>query len=286
MAPPQGSGTIIQRTARTVPPALGAGVIARPDLTAALSRSEDRPLRTLVAGHGWGKSTLASGWARAAPTGWYALATGDRDPERLAAGLATAWPTPPWWQPETSDPAALAASLATAWAATGGPVRLVLDDLQVVRESPALDLVRELLAVLGPDLRLTVTATEDLGLVDARARAAAAVLELDATHLAMDAEVVTALVAEELDEDPALAARIADATGGWPAAIRLVIESLRAVDPAERSARVGPLTGPTGPVANYLLGVVLPSLDPGTRRILLQLALLGDVPVTTVGAAG
>jgi DNA-binding SARP family transcriptional activator/tetratricopeptide (TPR) repeat protein len=160
----------------------------------------------------------------------------------------------------------------------------VLDDLQVLRGSPGLELVTELLAVMGPSLRLTVTATEELGLVDARARAAASALELDATHLAMDADVVARLLADDLDEDPALAARIADATGGWPAAIRLVLEALRTADPTERSARVGALTGPTGPVASYLLGIVLPSLDPAVRRTLLQLGLLGRVPVATFAA--
>jgi DNA-binding SARP family transcriptional activator/tetratricopeptide (TPR) repeat protein len=257
--------------------------VARPALTAAIERSEDRPLRQLLAGHGWGKTTVAAAWARAQPTGWYAVDSTDRDATTIAAGLASAWPTPAWWRPDVAEPAALAASLAAAWA-PAGPVRLVLDDLQALRDSEGFTVVRGLLAVLGPSLRLTVTTSEDLGLVDARARAAASVFELDATDLAMDAATVGTLLAGELDEDPALAARIADATGGWPAAVRLVLESLRTVAPSERSARVGALTGPAGPVASYQLGVVLPSLAPDDRRTLLQLALLGRVPVPTYAA--
>jgi DNA-binding SARP family transcriptional activator/Tfp pilus assembly protein PilF len=173
------------------------------------------------------------------------------------------------------------ATLLASWA-EHGPVRLVLDDLHQLRDSAGLELVRTLVRTAGPHHQLVLLAADDLDLIGARHRATGAVLELDAANLAMGADAVAELLDAELDPDAALAARLADVTGGWPAAIRLLVESLRGVPPGSRSAQVAALAGAGGPVAGYLLAVVLPTLDPTVRRTLLQVALLGRVPVDTL----
>jgi ATP/maltotriose-dependent transcriptional regulator MalT/DNA-binding SARP family transcriptional activator len=267
------------------PPQLAAGVVARPELEATLQRGARRPLVSLVAGAGWGKSTLVARWLADQPAAWYRVDAEDRDPQQLAAGLATAVATtsgrPLPTRPTGSDPGALGAALLAGWA-DDGPVRVVLDDVQQLRGSAGLELVRTLVGTAGPHLQLVLLAADDLDLIDARHRAAGTVLELDAANLAMGADAVAELLDTELDPDPALAARLADVTGGWPAAIRLLIESLRAVPAEARSGQVSALAGAGGPIAGYLLAVVLPTLDPAVRRTLLQVALLGTVSIETL----
>jgi ATP/maltotriose-dependent transcriptional regulator MalT/DNA-binding SARP family transcriptional activator len=290
------------------------GVVARPRLEAVLRRGAHRPLLSVVAGPGWGKTTLAAGWASERGAAWYHADPTDRDARVLADGLAAAVdrgnPEPPVASvpPAVSEspvasgpsaasrasrapsadagpsadaeesPAAIAAGLLERWVATG-PIRLVVDEVHVLAGSAGAELLRELVLAAGPSLQLLLLAAEDVGMVGPRQRGTGEVLELDASHLAMDVEAVGELVAAELDADPPLAARIADATGGWPAAIRLVLESLRDVRAEERSAQVAALTGAGGPVAGYLLAVVVPTIDEEAYRTLLLVALLGSCPM-------
>jgi DNA-binding SARP family transcriptional activator/tetratricopeptide (TPR) repeat protein len=240
---------------------------------------------SVVAGAGWGKSTLVARWLADQPAAWYRVDAEDRDPGRFADGLVRAVATaagrpPPTWTPP-SEPEALGGALLASWA-EHAPVRLVLDDLHQLRGSAGLELARTLVRSAGTHHLLVLLAADDLDLIDARHRATGTVLELDAVNLAMGADAVAELLDAELDPDPALAARLADVTGGWPAAIRLLVESLRGVPPEERSAQVASLAGAGGPVAGYLLAVVLPALEPAVRRTLLQVALLGRVSIDTL----
>jgi ATP/maltotriose-dependent transcriptional regulator MalT/DNA-binding SARP family transcriptional activator len=245
-----------------------------------------------VAGPGWGKTTLAARWVNERGGAWYLVDAGDAEAARLAAGLsaavapavAAAGAAEPSVQGAVDaaigevmpgTPAELAATLLDRWAAAG-PVRLVVDEVHLLLGSPGQELLQHLVAAAGPNLQLLLLAADDCGLVAARRRGRGTVLELDATDLAMDTDAVAALLAAELEPDAALAARITDATGGWPAAVRLVIEALRGVPRDARSAQVSTLTGAEGPVAGYLLAVVFPTLDAAARRMLLRLALLGS----------
>jgi DNA-binding SARP family transcriptional activator/tetratricopeptide (TPR) repeat protein len=248
-------------------------------------------LVSIVAGPGWGKSTLVARWVAGRDAAWYHLDAGDREPSALAEGLAAAVDAAGPGAVAGSEPLLsagaaprqLADALLERWGASG-PVELILDDVHVVRATPAAALLRELVAAAGPSLRFLLLAADDVGLIGERQRGSGEVLELDATHLALDAEAVAALLDAELDPDPALAARITDATGGWPVAVRLVLEALRDLPAAERSSRVTELTGASGPVAGYLLAVVLPTLDEEAHRTLLQVALLGSCPTDLLAA--
>jgi ATP/maltotriose-dependent transcriptional regulator MalT/DNA-binding SARP family transcriptional activator len=295
------------RLAKLRTPAAGAGAVARPQLDAALRQGDRRPLVSVVAGPGWGKTTLGARWAADHGASWYRVDASDRDPAVLAAGLAAAAgdgaglaaaagdgaglaaaagdgvAAEPLAPVEGADPAELALELLVRWRARG-PVQLVLDEAHVLRDSPGAELLGGLVSAIGPSLHLVLLAAEDLGLVGPRQRGSGEVLELDATHLALDVDVVGALLDAELDPDPALAARIVDATGGWPAAIRLVLEALRDVPRSERSSQLTALTGAGGPVAGYLLAVVLPSLDPAAHRMLVRVALLGTCPLDVLAA--
>jgi ATP/maltotriose-dependent transcriptional regulator MalT/DNA-binding SARP family transcriptional activator len=248
------------------------------DLEAMLRRGELRPLVSIVAGPGWGKTTLAARWALEREASWYHVDAGDRDAAVLTAGLAAAVGTTDLPAADGLGPGELAGALLDRWV-EAGPVQLVVDEVHLLQGSPGAELLHHLVAAAGPSLHLLLLAAEDVGMVGARQRGSGEVLELDATHLAMDTEAVAALLRADLEADPALAARIADATGGWPAAVRLVVESLRGIPADTRSAEVTALTGAAGPVAGYLLAVVLPTIEADVHRLLLQLALLGPCPI-------
>lgn len=212
----------------------------------ALARSaERRRLTTLVAAPGWDKTALVTAWARDRDVHRLRLTDAHADPDRLRAELR-----------EAPDDVPLLVTHAEHLAATTA-VDVLHDEIWAGRRTPAV-----------------VVSQHDLGLVDARARASGDVLELDATHLAYDAEQVERLVAAELGPDRALATRLLAVTSGWPAPVRLLVDACRAVPDGNRAAAIPALTRASGPVGSYLREVVLPTLDPDAHRTLAQLALL------------
>jgi DNA-binding SARP family transcriptional activator len=240
-----------------------AGALARPQATAELTRGAGRPLVSIVAGPGWGKTTLAAQLAADRATRWCRVEPVDRDPSVLSSSLAAAGIDP-------ADP----------------PELVVLDDLHHLDgQREAIDHLTALVGALAGGSLVLLLADRDPGIVDARHRAAGLVLDLDARRLALQADEVATLVATELEPDPALAARLVEATGGWPAAVRLLVEALRGVAPDTRRDRLTTLTGPAGPVAGYLLGVVVPTLAAPDQELLTQLAMLGDVTPDVLAVA-
>jgi ATP/maltotriose-dependent transcriptional regulator MalT/DNA-binding SARP family transcriptional activator len=269
-----------ERGPRGGPPTSPVGTVGHPRLAELARRADHRPLVTVTAGPGWGRTTFAAEWAAHVHASWCSLRPTDADPARFAATVLAAvgvegadladLPD----VADAADVADLAARITDAWRSSHVE-RLVLDDAQHLAEGPALALLRALRDVAADGRQLVVTSTVPLELAGPRARAAGEVLELDATHLALGTARVERLLADELADDPPLAARLVDATGGWPAAVRLLVEALHDVPAADRSARVTGLSGPDGPVGAYVEEVVLPQVDDTTRRLLLQLAVLG-----------
>jgi ATP/maltotriose-dependent transcriptional regulator MalT/DNA-binding SARP family transcriptional activator len=254
--------------------------VARPGLAAALRRAAGRGLVTVVAGPGWGKSTLVASLARDEGLAWYVLDASDRDARSLAKGLLEARGADTTLPATESQPEALASLVLERWAASD-PGGLVLDEVDVLDGSEGADLLHAVTGGLPAQHRLVVSARRDPDLVDERQRAAGSVLELDANHLALDVEAVSVLLVEELDQDdPLLAARIVEVTGGWPAAVRLVVDALHDVAPGERTRRLATLTDAAGPVSAYVRGVVLPEEDELTQALVARLALLERVDVT------
>jgi DNA-binding SARP family transcriptional activator/ATP/maltotriose-dependent transcriptional regulator MalT len=256
-----------------VPPDLPGGVPHHPRLPELVRRASRRSLVTVTAGPGWGRTSFAAAWAAHVGGAWCQVGAADADASHLAGRLAVRLRAAETAFGPDVDPGVLADRIATVWRASDTEV-LVLDDAHLL-DGPGLTLLRLLRAQVPDGHQLVVTSTVDLQLVDPRQRAAGDVLELDATHLALDTARVEVMLADELEPDPPLAARLVDATGGWPAAVRLLLDPLHDVSPPARSARLPGLLGPAGPVAAYVEEVVLPSLDDATVRLLLQLAVVG-----------
>ncbi len=238
----------------------------------------------VTAGAGWGKTTLLTTTFPQEGTAWYRVDAADRRPADLLAGLHAAL-EPSAAVPEVDaapemDGAALEAAvqrLRVAW--EHGPQRLVVEDVHHLRGEPSQGVLRMLTEPPAPDRQLVLTARQPPGVIDDRSRASGEVLEVDARDLALDLGVVAAAVEEELGRDKPLAARITDATGGWPAGVRLAIDALVDVEPSRRSAALERLIGPSGPIGRYLRRVVAADAEGRLQETLARIHLLdGTTP--------
>lgn len=269
---PEGRAIAEQTGIPTSSPSARAGVgEPRQRRSARLPATEGRSLITVAAAAGWGKSTFAADLTAGRRTGWLRLTDAHRDPSHLAAELAALGSVA---GEGVDDLAPEATAIRDRWVHADVEV-VVLDDAHLIDED-AFALVRDLAAPIDPGPQLIVLSRTDLGLVDAQLRATSQVLEIDARQLALELDEVDALVAAELVQDRALAARMLDATGGWPALIRLLIAAMRHLDPSERSAAVDGAIAPNGPVGSYLRTVVLPGEEQEAHRVLVRVALLGS----------
>lgn len=235
----------------------------------------------MTAGPGWGKSTFADRATVGRRRAWLSLDPTHRDPDVLLRDLARRVPgTQDGSDPTRNElPAAGVEAGVTQvlarWAASDVEV-VVLDDAHVVLGSDAVRVLEQLTRPDARGPRLVVLAREELGLIDAQRRAADDVLVLDARHLAMTLDEVAELVAGDLDADRALAARIQDATGGWPALVRLVIEAIRPLPAEDRSSAVDRACVAATPVGDYLDTAVLDRESVEARHTLVRVALLGS----------
>src|SRR5829696_10494890 len=75
---------------KLVPPRLPASHVRRPQLETLLLEAENRRLASVVAGPGFGKSTLAASVAAERGWHWYLVDGGDRSLTAFARGLADA----------------------------------------------------------------------------------------------------------------------------------------------------------------------------------------------------
>jgi ATP/maltotriose-dependent transcriptional regulator MalT/DNA-binding SARP family transcriptional activator len=247
--------------------------------------STDARVVSVVAAAGWGKSTLLADAIAGPATRWLRLEERDRDPVELWSGLracvagrdaddeAGASSSPP-----AGGPSAMAADVADRLTQTGVD-HLVLDDVHVLADSDSIEVVRALAAQLPASVQLLTAGRRQIGLVDDRQRGRGEVLELDACGLALDLETIAQAVADDLDPDRALAARLRDATGGWPVALRFGLDGLEQVDAADRSAALDRLLGASGPIGRYLRREVLDDQEERTRETLVQVHLLGRASV-------
>jgi LuxR family maltose regulon positive regulatory protein len=229
--------------------------IPRPRLTRRLTDTVGRPLVTLVAPAGYGKTTLLCDWAHEdeRPFAWVTLDHQDNDPKCLEASIG------------------LAVERVEPQRGTGRFV-LVLDDLQALHVPSAQAALAALLAGLPEEVTLALASRRPPALPIARMRAQRRVLELGARDLSMDAgegAAMLALAGLELAGDDVT--RLLRSTEGWPAALTLGALSL--ADPSSSPS----FGGTNRMVAEYLRDEILAGLSPARRRFLLETSVLATL---------
>jgi ATP/maltotriose-dependent transcriptional regulator MalT len=255
--------------------------VPRNGLAARLEGVWERRLTAVIAGAGFGKSTALALWAELRNSAWYSVTESDRDPGVLANGLLAAvhmrvpearldLPVGAG-SPRGPEAEATSARRATALAEqiasvlfehVTRPLMVVIDDVNEIPEGgPSAQFLGALLHQTPPELHLVLASRSKLPFPTARLRAQGHVFELSGRHLAFTLAETAALVEEIAGARAEVAAAwVHDRTAGWPAAVRLVAESLRDL-PVERwPSAIERAVHPTGAIRELLAEEVMPSV--------------------------
>jgi len=293
------------RPARVSPPILQAVHLARPALYEVLAGALRRRVTLLTGGPGWGKTTTLAGWAASTASAWLTVDPQDARLDRLLHGVLDAiHQHSPHLAGDLS--AALTGDLgpqaddtirADAFAAVlceslhahlRDDLVLILDDVHELPPDGASTRFLEALCRQAPaQLHLVLSARSAPQLRIQRLRGQGLVADIGPRLLAFDAEETTALLRTTIDIDsPALAASLHELTGGWPAALRLGMETLRGVPAGRQDAVLARLIRPGGELLDYLAEEVFSREPVPVREFLRRVAVLGQVTPALCEALG
>jgi DNA-binding SARP family transcriptional activator len=295
---------------------LGRGdpaILPRDRLRARLDDLLTRRLAVIVAGAGYGKSTLVASWLADRPAAWVRLDAGtttmtgiagrtiraitralpDLPPELLAsAEHATSHERVAGSGEHAGDPLAQADAVAAILgevleARVGTDLVIVFDDLhELAGAESALRFVAGLIRGAPVGVRLVVTSRRPVPFPIERLRGQALVVELGAEQLRFDDTEVEALL-DRLDPPATdLAAELQQRTQGWPALVRLVIESLRDVPAPDRRAALARMVEPGGRLLAYVTEEVLEREPEETLAVLRVAGQFEHVDADLLAAIG
>lgn len=259
--------------------------LVRSRLLSAADQVSDHRLVLVVAPAGSGKSTLL-GQFRAgtkARTVAYVVDASDRRADVLLAGLERAFrgsgvcdsDAEPW----TSPDAALRGIAKAAAIAPHGIV-VVLDDLHCIEGSEALVCLHHLFTQLPEGVTALVGSRQLPNLDLSRLRLADQLVEITADDLRFRSWEIEELFSSHYGTrlPPAELARLARATDGWAAGLKLFhLATSNRTDQERRSEldRLAKSRAPT--VREYLTQNVLAGLPPDTRQFLVRTSVLGHL---------
>ena len=247
-------GNVLERTGRSYPgngplpdlvesklrrPLVRPGTILRLHLVERLARAERRPIVSVVAPPGYGKTTLLAQWAErnGQSFAWVSVDEHDNDPKVLLTYVARALDAvqpvgervfDALTSPASSVPGSVVPRLGNAFSSMTTPVALVLDDVHVLRNQEC----RAALSVLAdhvPDhSRLVLAGRGAPPLRTARLRAEGRILEIGPADLSLTREEAGGLLREAgvmlgADEVTGLYQR----TEGWATGLYLAALYLR-----------------------------------------------------------
>jgi ATP/maltotriose-dependent transcriptional regulator MalT/DNA-binding SARP family transcriptional activator len=268
-----------------------APLLDRPRLRAELGQALRRRLTIVLADAGFGKSVLLGAWAATVASAWYTVGADDGGLAVFTLGLARVLErrlpavseeirgvarTSLGPDGDEDDRAAPVAALIceSLERELDGDFALVLDDVhELGRTSPSARLLEALCRQAPPQLHLVLGTRNEPPFPVQRLRGRGEVLDLDASVLAFDEAEVAELLARMLGDDAALfASEVYELTLGWPAAVRLVVESLRPIEPAGRAEALSALRRPGGRLFDYLAEEVFARAPAGVRQLLRRIA--------------
>jgi LuxR family maltose regulon positive regulatory protein len=278
--------------AKLLPPAPSALHLARPRLTERLASGLTGKATAIVAGPGYGKTTLVARFleARGEPSVWYALDAGDRDPwvfvRYLVQGLRDHVPE----LGERSEGALgdlgrrpedverlVDVLIRDAEESLSGPVVVVLDGVQHLEPSePCLRALRRLLLYLPGTLHLVLIGRSmpEIGLPALRAEGKVALVEGPA--LLFDRDETCSLLRDVfglriVDED---VARVHERTRGWVTALQLLRQTA-ALGAGAASLAPSVFARADAEIFEYFSEEVLAAATDDVRRFLLESSVAG-----------
>jgi LuxR family transcriptional regulator, maltose regulon positive regulatory protein len=265
-------------------PLIRPGTVRRSQLIEWLARGDVRPIVSVVAPPGYGKTTLLSQWARrnGQSFAWVSVDEGDNDPKVLLTYVAEALDAVEPIDERVFDalassgssvPGSVVPRLGSAFAAMSSPVVLVLDDVHVLQNREC----RAALSVLAdhvPDgSRLVLAGRAEPPLRIARLRAEGRILEIGPDDLSLTVEEAALLLRNAgltLGEQDVAA--LHQRTEGWPAGLYLAALYLREGGPLA-SAAVS-FGGDDRLVSEYMESEFLARISRRQRAFLTRTAVL------------
>jgi LuxR family transcriptional regulator, maltose regulon positive regulatory protein len=240
-----GSDLVISKMHR---PLLRPGTVRRSRLIERLVRGDPRPIVSVVAPAGYGKTTLLSQWAEYGDQSfaWVSVDEGDNDPKVLLTYVAEALDAvepidervfDALASPVSSVPGTVVPRLGSAFASMSSPVVLVLDDVHVLHDREC----RAALSVLADHVpggsRLVLAGRAQPPLRIARLRAEDKIVEIGPGDLSLTAGEASSLLRDAgltLSEEEV--AELHRRTEGWPAGLYLAALYLREDGPLASAA--------------------------------------------------
>lgn len=256
-----------------------------------LDEAFGKRLTTVVAGAGFGKSTLLAAWAADLECAWYGATPKDTALPWLERGIAKAIATR---VPATATAADAAIALGGAAhnelvhadafvalvcealnAARGHDLVLVLDDVHELTGSPAaVRLVESLCRHAPATLHIVLASRSSPPFSIERLRAQGQVLELSSRDLAFTHEEIDSLLASSLGEHAREhSTALHELTGGWPALVRLALEALKLAPRGDRMHTLDDLRRPGGTVFAYLAEELFDGEPAHVRELVRTVAL-------------
>jgi len=229
-------------------PRVRAGTVGRPSLLDRLAREDYRPIVSVVAPSGYGKTTLLSQWAErnGQAFAWVSLDERDNDPKVLLSYVASALDLvqPVGGQvfealasPASSVPGSVVPRLGSAFWSMTTPVALVLDDVHLLRNTECRDALSVLADHVPGGSRLVLAGRDEPPVRVPRLRAEGRLLEIGPGDLALSREEAAAVLrAAEVTLGEQEVAALHQRTEGWPAGLYLAALYLREGGPVGTAA--------------------------------------------------
>jgi LuxR family transcriptional regulator, maltose regulon positive regulatory protein len=260
------------------------GTVRRSSLIGRLAREDPRPVVSVVAPAGYGKTTLLSQWAGrdGQAVAWVSVDEQDNDPKVLltyiAAALDAVQPVgrrvfEALASPASSVLGSVVPRLGSAFASMTVPVVLVLDDVHLLHNSEG----RAALSVLADHVpagsRLTLAGRDKPPLRIARLRAQGQIIEIGPDDLALTREeAVSLLHAAEVVLGQDDLAELHRRTEGWPVGLYLAALYLR--EGGSLPSAAVSFNGADRFVSEYVESEFLARISPAHREFLTRTAVL------------
>ena len=230
------------------PPPGRPGTIRRSSLIEQLTQDDPRPIVSVVAPPGYGKTTLLSHWAERSSQefAWVSVDEQDNDPRVLLSYVARALDAiqpvggrvfEALASPVSSVPGSVVPRLGSAFWSMTTPIVLVLDDVHLLHNRECRDALSVLADHVPGGSRLVLAGRNEPPLRIARLRAEGRVLEIGAGDLVLSRQEAALLLRSAevtLGEDDVAA--LHQRTEGWPVGLYLAALYLRKGGPLGTAA--------------------------------------------------
>jgi len=265
-------------------PLIRAGTVRRSLLIERLARGDRRPVVSVVAPPGYGKTTLLAQWAErnGQAFAWVSVDETDNDPKVLLSYIAQALNAvepidgrvfDALASPASSVPGTVVPRLGSAFLSMTSPVALVLDDVHALRNAECQAAVSALADHVPGGSRLALAGRDQPPVRVARLRAEGKLLEIGPADLSLSREEASSLLHNaDLSLAEADMAALHRRTEGWPVGLYLAALYLREGGSLERAAVS--FGGDDRFVSEYLESEFLARISQKQREFLTRTAVL------------